>query len=106
MVKNEGDKNHAYFHENEGEERLRGERKIKLLKHIFALYSLPLTFAKIFSLAMLARLHFIIQLKMQACNVTLPTPVVFSCIFGVIIPDSHLPKCTKTRLKWMEQNCV
>ena len=39
---------------------------------------------------------------MQACNVTLPTPVIFSCIFGVrpIIPDSHLPKCTKTRLKW------
>jgi len=35
---------------------------------------------------------------MQACNVTLPTPVIFSCIFGVIIPDSHLPKCTKTRL--------
>ena len=48
-------------------------------------YNLALTFAKIFSLATLAR-NFIIQLKMQACNVTLPTPVIFSCIFGVIIP--------------------
>jgi len=39
-------------------------------------------------------------IKMQACNVTLPTPVIFSRIFGVIIPDSHLPKCNKTRIKW------
>jgi len=80
----------------------REKRKIKLgtYLHYLLYYSLALTCAKIFSLATLARLHFIIQLKMQACNVTSPTPVIFSCIFGVIIPDSHLPKCNKTRLKW------
>jgi len=72
-----------------------GGTKIKLLNHIFALYSLPIT--QKFSLATLARLHFILQLKLQ-CDFT--TPVIFSCIFGVIIPDSQLPKCTKTRLKW------
>jgi len=57
-----------------------------------------------FSQATFARvglgLHCIIQLKMQGCSVTLPTPVMFYCIFGVIIPDSRLQKCTKTRLKW------
>jgi len=37
---------------------------------------------------------------MQACNVTLSTPIIFSCIFGVIIADSQLLKCNKTRLKW------
>jgi len=25
---------------------------------------------------------------------------IFFVFFGVIIPDSDLPKCTKTRLKW------
>ena len=29
----------------------------------------------------------------------LPTPVIFSCIFGVIVPNGQLPKCTKTRVK-------
>jgi len=41
-----GDKNHAYFHESKGEESVRGDRKTKVLKHIFALYSLPRTFSK------------------------------------------------------------
>jgi len=42
---------------------------------------------------------------MQVCNVILPTPVtlvIFSCIFaffGVIMPNSQLPKCTKTCIK-------
>jgi len=31
--------------------------------------------------------------------VNLPTPVIFSCIFDVIIWDSQLPKCSETRLK-------
>jgi len=38
--KKRGVENHAYFHEGGGDEILRGERKIKLLKHIFTLYSL------------------------------------------------------------------
>jgi len=29
----------------------------------------------------------------------LPNPVIFSCIFGTIIPNDQLPKCTKTRVK-------
>ena len=44
-------------------------RKIKLLKHVFALYSLPIIFSKIFSLATLVQLRFILHLKMQVCNV-------------------------------------
>ena len=46
-----------------------GRGEIKLLKHVFALYrpSLPIIFLKIFSLATLARLHFILHLEMQAC---------------------------------------
>ena len=47
--------------------RLRGERLI--LKHVFALYSLPIIFSKICSFATLARLRFILHLKMQTCNV-------------------------------------
>jgi len=39
-------------------------RKIKLLKHVFA--SLPIIVSNIFSLATLARLHFILHLEMQA----------------------------------------
>jgi len=54
-------------------------------------------------LARYARSHFIfifqIQLQVQTCNVTLPTPLIFYCTFGVIIPDNWLPKCTKTHVK-------
>ena len=32
---------------------------------------------------------------MQISNVILPTRLIFSCIFGVIIPNSRLSKCTK-----------
>ena len=61
-----GNEQHAYFHKSWGE--IKG-RKIKLLKHVFALYSLPIIFSKIFSLATLAQLRFILQFKMQVCNV-------------------------------------
>jgi len=78
----------------------RGHGQIKLLQHIFALCSLPPIFSKTFSLATLVQLHFITQLEIQVYNVILPTPVTFSCIFGVIIPDvSQLPKCIKTHIK-------
>ena len=76
-----------------------GHRQIKLLRHIFAFCSVPPISSRTFSLAMLAQFHFIPQLEMQVYNVTLPTPVIFSCISGVIIPNSQLPKCTKTRIK-------
>ena len=61
-----GNEKHAYFQVGE----IKG-RKIKLLKHVFALYiySLPIIFSKIFSLATLAQLRFILHLKMQVCNV-------------------------------------
>jgi len=42
---------------------------IKLFKHVFALYSLRIIFSKIFSLAMLTRLRFMLYLEMQARNV-------------------------------------
>ena len=37
--------------------------------NIFALYSLPIIFSKIFSFAALARLRFIPHVEMRACNV-------------------------------------
>ena len=69
-------------------------RKIKLLKHVFALYSLPIIFSKIFSLATLAQLRFIFHLKMQVCNV-LYQPYLYFLFFGVIIYDCQLPKFTE-----------
>jgi len=59
------------------------------LHHInIAFLSLP----RKIPLSMLARLHFIPQLEIhQELNVTLPTLVIFSYIFVVIIPDSQLP---------------
>jgi len=85
-------------------------RKIKLLKHVFALYSLPIIFSKKFSLAMLARLRFM-HLEMQAYNV-LYQPHLYFLLFGVIISDCQLPKFTKTRIKLhkiayeMSKNCL
>ena len=85
----------------EGGRKIRRKRKIKLLKHTIALYIciVFLSLSKMFSLAMFARLHFILQSEMPACNVTtsdgrnskansLRTLVIFSYIFDVIIPDS------------------
>jgi len=83
--KTRGNKNHAYFHESKGKDRL------SYLSIV--LYSPALTF---YFLACYARL---LAFYLQACNVTLQTTVIFSCIFGVIVPDSQLSKCTKPRLK-------
>jgi len=57
--KTRGNENHAYFRENWGEEKLRegGEERLNYLSTY--LHRLPLIFSKIFSLATLARLHFI-----------------------------------------------
>ena len=80
----------------------------KLLKHVFGLYSLPIIFSKnfqkIFSLATLARLRFILKLQMQY---VLPTPFIyiFFHFFRVIIPDCQLPKFTENAHK-IAQNCV
>ena len=45
--KKTGNEKHAYFHKSWGE--IKG-RKTKSLKHVLALYSLPIIFSKIFSL--------------------------------------------------------
>jgi len=87
--------------------KVRGQikgRNIKLLKHVFALYSLPIIFSKIFSLATLAQLRFVIHLEMQACNV-LFQPHLYFLIFDVIISDCQLPKFTENTHK-IAQNCV
>ena len=70
----------------------------KLLKHAFGLYSLPIIFSKkIFSLATLARLRFILSLQMQY---VLPTPFIYIfSFFGVIIPNCQLPKFTENTHK-------
>jgi len=56
---NEGNENHAYFRESRGE-KYYGETK--LLKHM---HCLPVIFSKKFSLATLARLHFIFIFQIQ-----------------------------------------
>ena len=86
-------------------------RKIKLLKHVFALYSLPIIFSKIFALATLAQLRFI-HLKMQVCNVLYKPHLYFFLFFGVNISDCQLPKFTEKRIKLhkivykMTKNCL
>jgi len=79
-------------------------RKIKLLKHVFALYSLPIILSKIFSLATLARLRFVIHLEMQTCNVLFQPHLYFLEKFGVI-SDCQLPKFTENTHK-TAHNCV
>jgi len=76
--------------------------KIKLLKHLFPLYSLHIIFLEIFSLATLARMRFIVHLKMQACNVLYQphrVPIYIFLFFGIIIPDCQLPKFTENTHK-------
>jgi len=60
LEKNGEQKNVHIFIKIDG--KIKG-RKIKLLKHVFALYSLPIIFSKIFLLATLARLRFIPHFK-------------------------------------------
>ena len=79
-------------------------RKIKLLKHVFALYSLRIIFSKIFSLATLARLRFMLHLEMQACNM-LHQPHLYFYFVGVIISDCQLPKFSENTHK-IAQNCT
>jgi len=77
---------HAYFHKSLG--KIKG-RKSKLLKHVFALYNLPIIFSKNF------RLHFIPHLKKcKQCNVLYQPYFIFFFIFGVIFPHSKLQKFT------------
>jgi len=88
-----GNEKHAYFYKSWG--KIRG-RKIKLLKHVFALYSLPIILSKMFSLA---RLRFILHLKNASVDCALPTPFIFFKFFGVIILDCQLPKFTENTHK-------
>ena len=57
LEKQGGNENHAYFRENWGVEKLKGEERLNYLNTY--LHCFPLILSKIFSLAPLARLHFI-----------------------------------------------
>ena len=59
-------------------------RKIKLLKHVFALYSLPYHFLKKFRAHYARSIAFYPPLKNASMQCALPTPFVFF-IFGVIL---------------------
>ena len=68
----------------------------KLLKHVFALYSLPVIFSKNFSLA---RLHFILNLQIQACNVFYQLHLyIFSFLVSLSLTDSF-QSSLKKRIK-------
>jgi len=43
---------------------------------------------------------------MQACNVILPTPVIFSCNFDVIISDRELKNALKVNAREIAHNFV
>ena len=97
LEKTMGDENHAYFLESRGR-KIRRKRKIKLLKHIIALYSLPLAqnvLARyVRSIAFYPPIRnasmqrdFTSDGRNSKAN-SLRTLVIFSCIFDVIIPDS------------------
>ena len=93
------------FSKVKGKEKLRLKRRTELLMLIFALYShaLMLSLSENFSCLLRSLDCILAQLEMQACNVTLPNPVIFSCTFGVIIPDSQKLKRIKTKIAY---NCA
>ena len=61
---------------------------------------------KIFSLATLARLRFILNLQIASIQCVLPTPFIYFFTFGVNIPDCQLPKFTVNTHKIAQINCV
>jgi len=83
----------------EGGRKITRKRKIKLLKHIIALYSLPLALKNVLaryvrSIAFYPPIRnasmqrdFTSDGRNSKAN-SLRTLVIFSCIFNVIIPDS------------------
>jgi len=63
-----------------------GHEEIKLLKHIFALCSLPDILSKTFSLAALTQLHFMPQLEIHICSVIF---LVFLVLFSLRVSFQH-----------------
>ena len=111
LEKKRGTKKMHYFHKSWGG-RLRGERLSYL--SMYLLYVVFLSFSqKIFSLATLAWLRFILNLKTTSMQFAVPTPFIYIYIFNFLvslsgyIPDCQLPKftknthknCTKLRIK-------
>jgi len=99
VLEKNGNEKHAYFHKSWG--KIKG-RKIKLLKHVFVLYNLPVIFSKIFSLATLARLRkfaFYTLLKQCKHAMCFANPIYIFFIFGVIIPECKFPKFTENTHK-------
>jgi len=94
LEKNWERKKHAYYHKSW--EKIKG-RKIKLLRlrHVFALYSLPIIFPqKNFSLATLARLPFILHLKNATMQCAFTNPIyiyIFWC---------HYPWLSASKIHW------
>jgi len=84
----------------------------KLLKHVFALYSLPIFSQKIFSLVTLARLRFIINLQMQTCNVFYQPHLYFFNFLMSLSLTASFQSSLKTRIKLhkiaykMSKNCL
>jgi len=78
-------------------------RKIKLLKHVFALYSLPIIFSKIFSLTTLAQLRFILHLKMQVCNVLYQPHLYFLFLVSLSLTASFQNSLKTHKIA---QNCI
>ena len=87
------------------------EKKIKLLKHVFVLCSLPVILSKIFSLATLTRLRFILHLEMQARNVLYQPQLYFFLILVSLSLTASFQNPLKTRIKLhkiaykMSRNC-
>jgi len=78
----------------------------KLLKHVFALYSLPIIFSKNFLACYARSIAFCPQLTNASMQCVLPTPFIyFFHFFGVIIPECQLPKFTENTHK-IAQNCI
>jgi len=78
----------------------------KLLKHVFALYSIPIIFSKNFLARYARSIALYPQLTNASMQCVLPTPFIYIFpIFGVIIPDCQLPKFTENTHK-IAQNCV
>jgi len=74
-------------------------RKIKLFKHVFALYSIPVIFSQIFALATLARLP---HLEMQASNVLYQPHLYFFIFLVSLSVTANFQNLLKRRIQFIK----
>jgi len=96
VLKKTGNEKHAYFHKSGGKIK---ERKIKLIKHVFALYSLPVIFFTNFLARYARSIAFYPPLRHASMPYALPTPFIFFFILVLLSLTASFQNSLKTRIK-------